>query len=96
MKVQPDTTSYTVKALKTIKVISDRNEDADTVKVIKNYSESDEVYFLIVREPPFHEITSPDDIETVEKYKVASHENRFAVRQDVIDRAKEYNQTLNN
>lgn len=84
MKVEPDTTNYTVKALKVIKKVSDR------VKVMKNISRDDEIYFLIVYEPPVEEITCPEDIETVKKFKVAEHENRFAVRQQALEEGQEY------
>lgn len=90
MKVQPDSTSYTVKGLATIKVVSDKDRDKPTVKVIKNITKNDELYFLVVKEPPIEEISSPDDIETVEKHKVASYENRFAVRQEVVEQAKKF------
>jgi len=84
MKVEPDTTNYTVKALKVIKNISDR------VKVMKNISKEDEIYFLIVYEPPVEEITCPEDIETIKKFKVGENENRFAVRQRTLETAEEY------
>jgi len=90
MKVDPDTTSYKVEGLKTIKVATDSDRDTPTVKVIKNISTDDELYFLIVKEPPINEITGPDDIETVEKHKVASHENRFTVRGEVVNKAIDY------
>jgi len=84
MKVEPDTTNYTVKALKVIKNVSNR------VKVMKNISKEDEIYFLIVYEPPVEEITCPEDIETIKKFKVDQHENRFAVRQRTLETAEEY------
>lgn len=96
MKVDPDTTSYKVEGLKTIKVVSDRDRDTPTVKVIKNISANDELYFLVVKEPPVEEIATPEDIETVEKHKVASYENRFAVRQEVVETAKDYADKLSN
>ena len=96
MKVDPDTTLYKVEGLKTIKVVSDRDRDTPTVKVIKNISTDDELYFLIVKEPPIKEISTPDDIETVEMYKVASYEDRFTVRGEVVEKAKNYADKLSN
>jgi PP-loop superfamily ATP-utilizing enzyme len=90
MKVDPASTSYEVKGLQTITVVSDRDTEKPTVKVVKNITADDELYFLVVKEPPIKEISSPDDIETVEKHKVASYENRFAVRQEVVEKAKKF------
>jgi len=95
MKVQPDTTSYTVESLKVIKVLGDNDESTETIKVIKNYTKNDDVYFLVVREPPVDEITCPEDIKTVKKYKVAPYENRFAVRQEAIDQANKLWENIN-
>lgn len=84
MKVEPDTTNYTVKALKVIRNTSDR------VKVMKNISKEGDVYFLVVHEPPVDEITCPEDITTVRKFKVGESENRFAIRQQALEQAEEY------
>ncbi|EGQ44176.1 MAG: hypothetical protein J07AB43_02350 [Candidatus Nanosalina sp. J07AB43] len=95
MKVQPDTTSYTVEALKVIETFGSGDDITDTVKLIKNVSDEDAVYFLVVHEPPWGELTGPEDIETVEKFKVLPYENRFAVRQEAREEARQYYNELN-
>lgn len=96
MKVDPDTTSYKVKGLNVIKIFNNSNPDTPTVKVIKNISKEDEVYFLVVEEPPLREIEAPEDIKTVKKYKVTSYESRFAIRQEAVENAKDYADKLSN